>query len=370
MGTEGSTINLAELAARPAAGGSVPSTKHHEGADELQILVGVWLADVVRDVCEQHEQQHKQHVEQPQPQPHHPQQPSAFVQVMEVDGTSITVCEDLRHEFLTDSGEVDGHASASDLMKQRLRNASWTCDQVFVVKWRGKTKGAYVALAGEMRERELSNVVAEWEVTIAHHDHVIQGDRIVCAAEPFQEGGRFLAGMMIVCMDAETQQSMVDEIGEHDLSDWVFLLKKPNHEEEHSAEASAEALGLQVVGGRTVTSVRSRVPGDDAIFGTGGAATEFMHRLFQPAEGSVALHLLSPSLRPSPVVVDAAPQLRLQLRLQLHLDYVLYAHLELHLQLLHLQLRLHHHTYHTHSYTHQMKMLKMMLKMMMLAMRL
>ena len=220
----------------------------------------------------------------------------AFVQVVAAGSTTIMVSEELHQEFLTDQGEVYSQSgsptlhSVQELLEQHLLKASWTADTVFLLKWRGATKGAYVALASALKPG-VSNQV-EWEESMSHQ---IQGDCILYAGDPFREGGRFLAGMMIVCMDAEARESMEDEIGTLDLSDWVFLLKKPNIMKKVNsvhADMSAEALGLNVAGGSTVVSVRSKVPQDDHVFATSGAATGFMHKLFQPATGSIALHHL------------------------------------------------------------------------------
>ena len=220
----------------------------------------------------------------------------AFVQVVAAGSTTIMVSEELHQEFLTDQGEVYSQSgsptlhSVQELLEQHLLKASWTADTVFLLKWRGATKGVYVALASALKPG-VSNQV-EWEESMSHQ---IQGDCILYAGDPFREGGRFLAGMMIVCMDAEARESMEDEIGTLDLSDWVFLLKKPNIMKKVNsvhADMSAEALGLNVAGGSTVVSVRSKVPQDDHVFATSGAATGFMHKLFQPATGSIALHHL------------------------------------------------------------------------------
>ena len=220
----------------------------------------------------------------------------AFVQVVAAGSTTIMVSEELHQEFLTDQGEVYSQSgsptlhSVQELLEQHLLKASWTADTVFLLKWRGATKGVYVALASALKPG-VSNQV-EWEESISHQ---IQGDCILYAGDPFREGGRFLAGMMIVCMDAEARESMEDEIGTLDLSDWVFLLKKPNIMKKVNsvhADMSAEALGINVAGGSTVVSVRSKVPQDDHVFATSGAATGFMHKLFQPATGSIALHHL------------------------------------------------------------------------------
>ena len=132
-------------------------------------------------------------------------------------------------------------------------------------------------------------VPVSWHVDIALDDRYVHGDRIVSARSSSQ-GGRFLAAMLIVCMDATTRESIQAEVGITNLDDWLFLVCNP--QQGVGLDASAEALGLHLLEGCEVASVRHKVPEDEDRFGTGGAATQYMRRLFQPTAGSVNLHLL------------------------------------------------------------------------------